>query len=536
MNGAELILKTAAHAGIEVCFTNPGTTELPFVSAFDSIAGIRPVLGLFEGCCTGAADGYARMVDKPAMTLLHLGPGLAYGLANLHNAKRAHTPVFNVIGEHATWHRPYDPPLAMDIEELADTVSGWQSTTTSPRSLSHNTADAIAASLQGQVATLIVPHDCQWSEVTDEKIIRPQPSESRIDADCIERAARFLTSSNKAALILGGHALRKKGLQAAGRIRAATGCDLLSENSPARMDRGSRIPAVKRIPYFPGKATGLLSQYQALVFGGAREPIVFFGYEGGKSKLLTEAQQTVNISAGQPNLPQALDQLAQALDAPAEAESADEPAGSGPAGETVDSRSTGGITKPARRPDLPEGPLTAQKVCMVLAALQPEGAIIVDESITTGGAYYPLAESALEHSWLTLTGGSIGQGMPCAVGAAIACPDRPVVNLQADGSAMYTVQALWMQARESLNITTLICSNRSYGILNLELLRTGKGDPGPYAKSLMDLGNPPLDWVSMSNGMGVPAVRVDSAERLAKQLKIVLKEPGPHLVEMILSP
>jgi acetolactate synthase-1/2/3 large subunit len=516
MNGAEILLKTAAHCGIEVCFTNPGTTELPLVSAFDSIAGIRPVLGLFEGCCTGAADGYARMTDKPAMTLLHLGPGLAYGLANLHNAKRAHTPVVNIIGEHATWHRPYDPPLAMDIEELTDSVSGWQCTTTAVQSLSHNTADAIAAALQGQVATLIVPHDCQWSEVSDEKIVQPQATSSKIDTDCLGRAAKYLAADKKAALILGGRALRKRGLQAAGRIKAITGCDLLSETSPARMDRGVGIPAVKRIPYFPGKATGLLSQYQVLVFIGAREPIVFFGYEGGKSKLLTEAQQAVHISSGQPDLPHALEQLAQALDAPS---------GSG---------SAGGIIESTRRPELPEGPLTAQYVCTVLAALQPEGAIIVDESVTTGGAYYPLAESAPEHSWLTLTGGAIGQGMPCAVGAAIACPDRPVINLQADGSAMYTVQALWMQARESLNITTLICSNRSYGILNLELLRTGKGDPGPNAQSLMDLGNPPLDWVHISKGMGVPAVSVDSAEQLAEQLKIALNEPGPHLVEMIL--
>jgi acetolactate synthase-1/2/3 large subunit len=516
MNGAELLIKTAAHAGIEICFTNPGTTELPLVSAFDSIKGIRPVLGLFEGCCTGAADGYGRMADKPAMTLLHLGPGLAYGLANLHNAKRAHTPVLNVIGEHATWHRPYDPPLAMDIEELADTVSGWQGSAASVQSLSQNTADAIAAALRGQVATLIVPHDCQWSQVSNEKIVHPQPSSSLIDTDCLEQAAKYLASDKKAALILGGRALRKRGLQAAGRIKAATGCELLSETSPARMDRGAGIPAVKRIPYFPGKATGLLSQYQALVLVGAREPIVFFGYEGGKSKLLTEAQQTVHIFAGQPDLPQALEQLAQALDAPA------------------DSGSAGGIIETTRRPELPQGPLTAQNACTVLAALQPEGTIIVDESVTTGGAYYPLSTTVPEHSWLTLTGGAIGQGMPCAVGAAIACPDRPVINLQADGSAMYTVQALWMQARESLNITTLICSNRSYGILNLELLRTGKGEPGPHAHSLMDLGNPPLDWVHISKGMGVPAVSVDTAEQLAKELSIGLNEPGPHLIEMIL--
>ena len=516
MNGAELLLKTAVNAGLEVCFTNPGTTELPMVSAFDSIPGIHPVLGLFEGCCTGAADGYGRMADRPAMTLLHLGPGLAYGLANLHNAKRAHTPVFNVIGEHATWHRPFDPPLTMDIEELADTVSGWQCSPASVQSVSQDTADAVCAALQGQVATLIFPHDCQWSKVSDEKIVHPKPSPGRIDQNSIEHAARHLTADKKTALVLGGRALRKRGLLAAALIKAATGCDLLSETSPARMDRGVGIPEVTRIPYFPGKATELLSQYPVLVLAGAREPLVFFGYEGGKSKLLADEQKAVHISAGQPNLPEALELLAAALDAP----------------QSDDSNAVSG--EPIRRPELPQGSLSAEKVCAVLAALQPEGAIIVDESVTTGGAYYPLAAGAPQHSWLTLTGGAIGQGMPCAVGAAIACPDRPVVNLQADGSAMYTVQALWMQARESLNITTLICSNRSYNILNIELMRAGKNKPGSNAQTLTDLGNPPLDWTQISKGMGVPAVSVDTSDNLAKELKRALAEPGPQLIEMIL--
>jgi acetolactate synthase-1/2/3 large subunit len=516
MNGAELLLKTAANAGIDVCFTNPGTTELPLVSAFDTTDGIRPVLSLFEGCCTGAADGYGRMTDKPAMTLLHLGPGLAYGLANLHNARRAHTPVFNVIGEHATWHRPFDPPLTMDIEALADTVSGWQCSPTSVQSVSRDTADAVAAALQAKVATLIMPHDCQWSEVSDDNIVTPEPLPGSIDQKSIELAARRLTTDKKAALILGGRALRKNSLMAAARIKSATGCDLLSETSPARMDRGEGLESPVRIPYFPGKAPELLAQYNTVVMAGAREPIVFFGYKGGQTKLLAEEQQTVSISSDQPSLPWALEQLADALDAPQSV-----------APKTAD-------VKPVTPPELPRGALTAPTVCAVLAALQPEGAIIVDESVSTGGAYYPLSAGAPEHSWLTLTGGAIGQGMPCAVGAAVACPDRPIVNFQADGSAMYTVQALWMQARESLNITTLICSNRSYNILNIELLRTGEKKPGPHAQSLMDLGNPELDWIQISKGMGVPAARVDSAEQLAEELSTALKESGPNLIEMLL--
>ena len=282
------------------------------------------------------------------------------------------------------------------------------------------------------------------------------------------------------------------------------------------MDRGFEFPPVKRIPYFPAKATGLLSRYQAVVLVGARDPVIFFGYQDGKSKLLTEDQQTIQIKASQPFLPEALENLADALEAPSSFNS-----------KTRDSESL-------QRLDLPTGQLDATKACTVLATLQPENAIIVDESITTGGAYYALAAKTPSHSWLTLTGGAIGQGMPCAVGAAIACPERPVINLQADGSAMYTVQALWMQARESLNVTTLICSNRRYEILKLELARYGNTSPGAQAQSLYDLGNPPLDWLHISKGMGVPAVRVDTAEKLTKALKAALREPGPCLIEMII--
>ena len=513
MTGAEILIKTAAKAGVEVCFTNPGTTELPLVSAFDTIPGIRPILGLFEGCCTGAADGYGRMTDLPAMTLLHLGPGLSNGIANLHNARRARTPIFNVIGEHASWHRPFDAPLTMDIESLARTVSGWQRTNTSSRDISTDTADAIAAALQGQISTLIVPSDYQWSECPDQPIIRPQASINSIDRDSVVRAAALLRTDKKIALILGGRALRKEGLKAAARISAKTGCDLLAERAPARMERGAGIPPLLIIPYFPSQALDLFSRYQAVVLAGAAEPVTFFGWQGCQSRLLNENQQICHIDADNNSLPAALENLADALDAPAK----------------VDASFLG--ASQVVRPDLPKGKLTANHAGIILAALQPENALIVNESITSGGAYLPLAAASPPHTLLMLPGGAIGYGIPCAVGAAIACPRRPVINFQADGSAMYTMQALWMQARESLNITTLICSNRSYDILKLEFARAGV-TPGRSAQTLTDLANPEIGWVQISKGMGVPGVAVDSCEALAKELKKALAEPGPHLIEM----
>jgi acetolactate synthase-1/2/3 large subunit len=516
MTGAEILLRTAVNAGIEVCFTNPGTTEMPLVCAFDSVAGIRPILGLFEGCCTGAADGYGRMTDKPAMTLLHLGPGLGNGIANLHNARRARTPIFNVIGEHATWHRSADAPLSMDIVTLAETVSGWQRTGTTPENLSRDTADAIAAALQGKVATFIVPSDIQWSDSSVKKIHQPIVAGAAIDINSIERGAELLRASQKAALVLGGWALRKRGLAAAARIKIKTGCDLVSERAPARMERGAGISATEFIPYFPRQALDLLSKYQTIVLAGAAEPVTFFGWQGYGSRLLNDNQDICQIKATDKNLPQTLENLADILGAPG----------------SVDAAAVG--KSQVERPGPPKGKLTAQNACRILAALQPEHAIIVNESITSGAAYFPLGPGLPPHTLLTLPGGAIGYGMPCAVGAAIACPERPVINFQADGSAMYTVQALWMQAREGLNVTTLICSNRCYNILNIEIARAGIETPGRFAQTLTDLKNPVIDWVQISQGMGVPAVAVNTCEALARELKKALNEPGPHLIEMIL--
>ena len=514
MNGAEIILKTAVTAGIEVCFTNPGTTEMPLMCAFDSTQGITPYLGLFEGCCTGAADGYGRMTDKPAMTLLHLGPGLGNGIANLHNARRGGTPVLNVIGEHATWHRKVNAPLTMDIESLAQSVSGWQRTCTSVDTVSRDTADAIAASLKGQIATLIVPSDIQGANCTLEEICRVEPDIPAIDKTTLHNAADVLRTDMKTAMILGGRALRKEGLTAAARISAKTGCDILSERAPARIEKGVGIPSTGVIPYFPRQALTVMSGYQAVVLVGADEPVTFFGWPGYPSQLLQETEHICRIEADGSRLTQALNDLADALDAPQKV-LAEDPG-----------------DKENEISKLPSGKLSADKACHILAILQPENSIVVNESITSGGAYLSLGNDALPHTMMALPGGSIGYGIPCAVGAAVACPQRPVINFQADGSAMYTLQALWMQAREALNVTTLICSNRSYQILNVELSRAGITSPGRHLQQMTSLSNPDIDWVKISQGMGVPAVAVKSCEGMIVELQKALEEHGPHLIEL----
>ena len=517
MNGAEAILKTAASAGVDVCFANAGTTEMPIVVAFDESPAIRPILGLFEGVCTGAADGFGRMKETPAMTLLHLGPGLGNGIANLHNARRARSPLFNVIGDHASWHLAADAPLTMDIAALSGAVSGWQRNNCSAEHLSGDTADAITAALYGQVATLIVPNEFQWSEYPNHELARVNFSFDPIDPRGIEAAARTLKEARKPAILMNGRALRKRGLKAAGRIKALTGCDLLSAMFPAYMDRGAGLPAPVRIPYFPEQAISMLSPYDAVILVDMDAPVAFFGYRDGRSYLLSERATVMRIDSDRQHAAEALEALADALDAP------------------VRGNALRAFPAKDQIPDMPLGKLTAEKACATIAALQPENAIMVEEGLTSAGAYFPMAATLAPHAYITITGGAIGQGMPCATGAAVACPDRPVINLQADGSAMYTVQALWTQAREQLNITTLICSNRSYAILQIELMRAGYTSAGPKVLSLTDLKNPVIDWVQLSRGMGVPGVAVETCEQLAKELKIAIQAPGPHLIEMILG-
>jgi len=510
MNGADVLIKTAVNAGVEVCFANPGTTELPLVHAMDSVDGIRGILGLFEGVCTGAADGYGRMKGKPAMTLLHLGPGMANGMANLHNARRAGTPLLNVVGEHATWHLPNDPPLAMEIAALSGTVSGWHRTVGSPADMSRDTVAAIEASMAGQIATLVVPHDFQWSVADGERIFSPEFRYPPFDPEAVAHAAGLLRQKGRTAMILGGEALTEKGLMAAARIRTATGCDLLCETFPVRVDRGAGLPDIIKIPYLPEMALEVLKSYDLFILAGARAPVSFFGYDGMPGRLTGESQQTARIDSSRRNVGTAMEALADAVGAP--------------------SRPEDRVLARPGRPVMPSGKLDAGKACEVLAALQPENAIVVEEAVTTGMGYFQVTGGCPPFTYLALTGGAIGQGPPCAVGAAVACPDRPVIDFQADGSAMYTIQALWTQARERLNVTTLICNNRSYDILKLEMMRAKSDLSGKCAGRMTDLGG--IDWVKLGEAQGVPSTAVETAEEMAAALEHALVEEGPHLIEL----
>jgi len=513
-SGAEALVQTFVDAGVRVCFTNPGTSEMHFVAALDTNPQMRCVLGLFEGVVTGAADGYGRMAGTPAATLLHLGPGLGNGLANLHNAKKARTPVVNVVGDHATYHRKYDAPLTSDVEGIARPVSGWVRASASADAVAADGAAAIQAALAppGQVATLILPADTAWDRTTA-PIPAPLPriAPRAVDPAQVTQAARALRSGEPSVMLING-TLTAERTELAARIAAATGARLVTDTFVPRMRRGAGCVNPLRLPYFGEQAAELLAGTRHIVLIGTQAPVTFFAYPGKPYWLTPEGCALHTLVERDGDIDGALDALGQAV---------------GIAGVAAERMALS-------RPALPTGKLDARSIGAAVGHLLPENAVVVDEGGTSGHGTMAGTRGAPAHDWLQLTGGSIGYALPTATGAAIAAPGRRVLCLQGDGGGMYTVQALWTQARERLDITTVIFANRRYSILQVEFGRVGAHSPGPKAMSMLELTDPTIDWVGMARSMGVTAWQADSAESFSKALAASFAQPGPSLIEALI--
>ena len=515
MNGAESLVRTLLAGGVDVCFANPGTSEMHFVAALDRVEGMRSILGLFEGVVTGAADGYGRMAGKPAATLLHLGPGLANGLANLHNAKKAASPVVNIVGEHASWHIKYDAPLTSDIEGVARPMSHWVKTTQRAEDTGADAAAAITAArtAPGQIATLILPGDSAWNEGgVVAKTAEPAPR-AKVDDQAVKQAAAALRSGAPTLLLLTGQALDAHGLDLAGRIAAATSCKLLSQYANARLARGAGRVPILRLPFPVDQAVQTLAPFKHIVLIGAKAPVGFFAYPNKPSELWPRDCQLHTLATLAEDAIDALERLAEEIGA---------------------KKGTAQVQQ-AKRPDMPGGAIKAESLAATIGALLPEGAIVADESVTTGRGFYPLTAGAPPHDWLNNLGGSIGYGLPVAIGAAVACPDRKVICMSGDGSAMYTIQGLWTMAREKLNVLTVIWANRSYAILRGELANVGAGtNPGRKALDMLSLDRPDLDFVAMAKGMGVDGGRATTMEEFNRLFAAGLKMNGPYLIEVVI--
>jgi acetolactate synthase I/II/III large subunit len=537
--GAHTVIERLLAGGVDVCFANPGTSEMHFVAALDASPGMRAVLCLFEGVATGAADGYARIASKPAATLLHLGPGMANGLANLHNARRAHSPIVNVVGDHATYHQKLDAPLQSDIDALGNWLQGTVHRPASTAELAATVDAAIASATYGagRVATIILPADLSWSESNSDGAAPPMTPRDALTSREREimtlvaqgytnrEIAEELTISTRAVeghlyrtnrpleilktygeqvvLLLGGPATTSAGLRAAARISAATGAKALVETFPARLARGRSVPDIPRLGYFAEMAQEQLRGTRHLMLAGARSPVAFFAYPNMPGDLVPKGTEVHTLATGR------LEEIADRLGAPDVAE------------------------PPGRAAELPTGPLRSDNWAAVIGALLPENAIISDEANTSGLLLPDATAASPPHDVLTLTGGAIGQGLPVAIGAAIAAPRRPVIALQSDGSALYTISALWTMAREQLDITVVILNNHAYAILQLELMRVGASAAGPKAQSLLELSKPGIDFVAIAEGFGVPATRATTAEELATHFSAAIAEPGPHLIDAV---
>jgi len=515
MNGAESLVRTLVAGGVDVCFANPGTSEMHFVAALDRVEGMRCVLGLFEGVVTGAADGYFRMKGSPASTLLHLGPGLANGLANLHNAKKAHSGIVNIVGQHAGYHIGFNAPLTSDIEGLARPMSAWVRTSPDAKSIAADGAAAIAAakSAPPQIATLILPADTAWNEADGIAEVPVDSQRVSYSAKAVDEAARILRDDPAHTLVLmTGSALTAEALALAEQIAGKTGCKVMGQTYHPRMARGQGRFSIDRIPYVIELALPILKNFKHIVLVEANDPVAFFAYPNKPSMLKAEGTDVHRMTSWGENSVAALEALAGAV-------------GAKPSD-----------VKPQKLMELakPTGALTHASIAQAIAMAIPENAIIVDESITTGRGFFPPTAASKPHDWLQNMGGSIGFSTPVATGAAVACPDRKVICMVGDGSAMYTIQSLWTQAREGLNVLTIVFANRIYQILRGEFDGVGAGDPGQRAMDMLKIDGPTIDFVSLAKGMGVPARSVDNVDDFVKALAEGVADKGPRLIEVVM--
>lgn len=509
MNGADALISTLVANDVTACFANPGTSEMQFVAALDGVPAMRPVLCQFEGVATGAADGYGRIADKPACTLLHLGPGYGNGVANLHNARRAYTPIVNVIGDHATYHRQYDAPLNSDIATLVQPNSIWAKSAETPDSICGLAAEAVAASYgpPGGPVSLILPADCAWLPAAGQVIMAQKPVRRAPAGSAVEAAARAIKAAKKPVVLLGGQAVRAEALRAAARLEAA-GVTVYTDTFVARESRGAGGFVPKKMPYFAELALAELEGADLMVCIGTAVPVAFFAYPDRPSVLTPAGCETLIFAERGQDAVAGLGALADELGAPAE-----------------------GPSQLLSLPDAPTGRLTAYAVGAAIARHMPEGAVICDDAVTSGAGVAANTATARPHEVLALTGGAIGVGLPLAIGAAVAAPDRKVLSLNGDGAAMYTVQALWTMARENLDITVVVFANYTYRILNIEMQRTGAGEAGPSARRLLDLGDPKIDWVQIARGLGLPAVSCSTGEAFERAFAGAMGQRGPMFIE-----
>jgi acetolactate synthase-1/2/3 large subunit len=513
MNGAETLVQTLLASGVKVCFANPGTSEMHFVHALDRHPEMRCILCLFEGGVSGAADGYYRMTGEVAATLLHLAPGFGNAFANLHNARKAQSGVLNIMGDHADYHLRFEAPLKGDTVGIAHAVSHWTRVSSAAARVATDAAEAVQASRSkgGQIATLILPANTAWEEAERHVTAPPPPTLRRPTLAEVKAAAQALRQPG-AVLLVDGPALWSDLGLLAKRLTKAAGARLMQPYFVSRFRQGAGAVKIERMAYRTPDNQKLLAGVPSLILCGTARPAGFFAYPGLPSTPDDPETRLIDLCSREMDIAWTLQTLADEL---GEAELGPE--------DFVQ----------YDLPALPEGDVTVTKVGEAVAALLADNAVVVDESISAAYHLGPGLKRARAHDVLTITGGSIGFGLPNAVGAAVACPDRKVMVLEGDGSGMYTLQSLWTMAREGLDVTTVIFANRGYQILRDELAAMGVNEVGRNAQRMFDVDRPSLDWVSLARGHGVDAVRVTDMAGFNAAFAEAMEQRGPRLIEVV---
>jgi acetolactate synthase-1/2/3 large subunit len=513
MNGAETLVETLLASGVKVCFANPGTSEMHFVHALDRHPEMRCILCLFEGGVSGAADGYYRMSGEVAATLLHLAPGFGNAFANLHNARKAQSGVLNIMGDHADYHLRFEAPLKGDTVGVAQAVSHWTRVCSASGKVANDAAEAIQAARAkgGQIATLILPANTAWEDASSFAVASPPPALRRPSEAEVKAAAHALRQPG-AILMVDGPALYTDLGHLAKRVTKACGARLMQPFFVSRFRRGTGAVKIERMAYRIEDNLKLLAGASSLVLCGTARPAGFFAYPGLPSTPDDPETRLIELCSREMDIAWTLQALA---------------------AELGEAQLTPEDFVPDDRPAQAEGTITMAKVGESIAALMPGDCVVVDEGITASAHLAPALKRAPGHDVLTITGGSIGFGLPNAVGAAVACPDRKVLVMEGDGSGMYTLQSLWTLAREGLDVTTVIFANRGYQILREELAAMGVNEVGRNAQRMFDVEGPSLDWVALAQGHGVQAVRVTDMDNFNAAFADAMAQRGPRLIEVV---
>ena len=514
MNGAAAFFKSIVDNGIDTIFACPGTSEMQVVDEV-GYSNLRVVLCLFENSVTGMADGYARMLDKPALGMVHVTCGLTNALANMHNARIANSRMIIFGGGVHVAHEVNEPVHSMLQRQpyVAQIAAQCVIEARSPDQLAAAATQALKASNDGagKIVYVYGPNNAVWGESSFQgKLTSSAEQRQRVSTATISSIADTLKAGKKTAFILDNLALREEGLEILGRIAEGAGGRLFREWLPSRIAMGAGRVRTETLPYGGAEGRELLSEFDQIVLVGAKIPVCPFSYENQPWVKIPENCNVHTLATADHDILAALEELATQLDLPEKASN-----------------------RYNRKPgEPPTGPLSGNSIVQSLSILMPADSIVLDEAMLENVMFPLLMDGAAPFDFMAACpGGAIGAGPPVACGAAIACPNRKVILLEGDFSLMQGNTALWSMAQHNLDICVINYNNEGSASLSTELARVRQGEAQPKSIELLRIRKPTIDYAAMAESMGVPASRAETAEEFHLQLTKAMSTKGPHFID-----